>query len=399
MDEMWTNRGSVAGGAGPPLRARRPQFVHNPALRLQTVNLERFDRLPVKLFLAIAGTIAGLTFVTYLVFTWSFERGFVQYVNRADEARLELMTDRLADAYAREGGWAAIAADGERWMAMSRDALGLPSSAEPGERRELPLTIDPRLLLFDGNRARLIGRPEAAARAVLKPIESGGARRRLSRLRVEGRAARSPLERVYLRRQHQAFAAVALGMGLAALVLGAGLAWWLSRRVSALVQATNALIRGDYAARLAPRGHDELAQLAGDFNTLAATLAAAQAARRAWIADIAHELRTPLSVLRAEIESLQDGVRPLNQDNVASLAHETARLTRLVEDLHTLSLSDQGALSYHREPVDLADVLRDAVAIQRREAEERGLARHARGWRMTRSCWRTRPGSRRCSRT
>jgi two-component system sensor histidine kinase BaeS len=208
---------------------------------------------------------------------------------------------------------------------------------------------------------------------VLKPIESGG--RVVGYLGYVPRVDRlQSLERVYLRRQHQAFAAVALGMGLAALVLGAGLAWWLSRRVSALVQATHALIRGDYAARLAPRGHDELAQLAGDFNTLAVTLAAAQAARRAWIADISHELRTPLSVLRAEIESLQDGVRPLNQDNVASLAHETARLTRLVEDLHTLSLSDQGALSYHREPVDLADVLRDAVAIQRREADERGLA-------------------------
>jgi two-component system sensor histidine kinase BaeS len=228
-------------------------------------------------------------------------------------------------------------------------------------------------LLFDGNRARLIGRPEAAAGAVLKPIESGG--RVVGYLGYVPRVDRlQSLERVYLRRQHQAFAAVALGMGLAALVLGAGLAWWLSRRVSALVQATHALIRGDYGARLVPRGHDELAQLAGDFNTLAVTLAAAQAARRAWIADISHELRTPLSVLRAEIESLQDGVRPLNQDNVASLAHETARLTRLVEDLHTLSLSDQGALSYHREPVDLADVLRDAVAIQRREADERGLA-------------------------
>ncbi len=217
------------------------------------MNLERFDRLPVKLFLAIAGTIAGLTLVTYLVFTWSFERGFVQYVNRADEARLELMTDRLADAYAREGGWASIAADGERWMAMSRDALGLPSSAEPGERRELPLTIDPRLLLFDGNRARLIGRPETAAGAVLKPIESGG--RVVGYLGYVPRVERlQSLERVYLRRQHQAFAAVALGMVLAALVLGAGLAYWLSRRVSALVQTTHALIRGDYAARLVPAG-------------------------------------------------------------------------------------------------------------------------------------------------
>ena len=67
-------------------------------------------------------------------------------------------------------------------------------------------------------------------------------------------------------------------------------------------------------------------------------------------------------------------MRPLNQDNVASLAHETSRLTRLVEDLHTLSLSDQGALSYHREPVDLADVLRDAVANRRHEVEARGLS-------------------------
>jgi len=162
-------------------------------------------------------------------------------------------------------------------------------------------------------------------------------------------------------------------MVVAAFMLAAGLAYWLSRRVGALVHTTNALIRGDYAVRLAARGHDELAQLARDFNTLAATLAAAQEARRAWIADIAHELRTPLAVLRAEIESLQDGVRPLNQDNVASLAHETGRLTRLVEDLHTLSLSDRGALSYHREPVDVAETVRDAVAAQRREAEARGL--------------------------
>ena len=337
------------------------------------MDLGRFDRLPVKLFLAIAGAIAGLTVVTYLVFTWSFERGFVQYVNRADEARLELMTERLADTYAREGGWAALVRDGTRWLAMSRDALGLPSSAEPGERRELPLTIDPRLLLFDADRAVLIGRPETAAQAVLKPIVSGG--RVVGHLGYVPRLERlQALERVFLRRQHQAFAAVALGMVLAALVLAAGLAYWLSRRVRALVHTTNALIRGDYTARVTPHGQDELAQLARDFNTLAATLAAAQAARRAWIADIAHELRTPLSVLRGEIESLQDGVRPLNQDNVASLAYETARLTRLVEDLHTLSLSDLGALTYYREPVDLADALRDAVSIRRREAEERGLA-------------------------
>ena len=337
------------------------------------MDLGRLDRLHVKLFLAIAGAIAGLTLVTYLVFSWTFERGFVQYVNRADEARLEVMVDRLADVYAREGGFARIAADRERWTAMSREALGLPSSTEPGSRRELPLTLDPRLLLFDADRTLLVGRPEMTPDAVLKPITSGG--RLVGHLGYVPRVERlASIERVYLSRQRAAFAAVAFGMLLAAFVLAAGLAYWLTRRVRALVQTTNALIRGDYTARLAPQGGDELAQLARDFNTLAATLSATQEARRHWIADIAHELRTPLSVLRGEIESLQDGVRPLNQDNVASLAHETERLARLVEDLHTLSLSDLGALTYYREPVDLADALTDAVSARRREAEERGFA-------------------------
>jgi two-component system, OmpR family, sensor histidine kinase BaeS len=358
---MRKNRGSPASTIPPQFRAT-----------IRTVSLERFDRLHVKLFLVIAGAIAGLTVVTYLVFTWSFERGFVQYVTRADDARLELMTDRLADVYAREGGFTALAADTDRWMAMSRDALGLPSSAEPGQRRELPLTIDPRLLLFDAGHRRLIGSPDAESRAVLKPIDTNGPI--VGYLGYVPRIERvQSLERVYLRRQHQAFAAVAVGMVLAALVLAAGLAYWLTRRVRALVRGTNALIRGDYAARVTPRGHDELARLARDFNTLAATLAASQEARRAWVADISHELRTPLAVLRGEIESLQDGVRALDEDSVTSLANETARLTRLVEDLHTLSLSDSGALTYHREPVDLADVLRDAAAGWRREAEERGL--------------------------
>jgi two-component system, OmpR family, sensor histidine kinase BaeS len=336
------------------------------------MELRRFDRLHVKLFLAIAGVIAGLTVVTYLVFTWSFERGFVQYVNRADEARLELMVDRLAAGYAREGGWSWLVDHPDGWTAMSRDALGLPASGEAGGGRELPLTIDPRLLLFDGGRTLLIGRPEMVPAAVLKPIVVGG--RTVGHLGSVPRLARlQRLERVFLRSQHLAFGAVALGMVLAAIVLAAGLSYWLTRRVRALVQTTNALIRGDYTARVEPSGHDELAQLAEDFNELAATLAAARTARQHWIADIAHELRTPLSILRGEIESLQDGVRPLNQKSVASLAHETTRLTRLVEDLHTLSLSDLGALTYHREPVDLADVLNDAVSAQRHEAQARGL--------------------------
>jgi two-component system sensor histidine kinase BaeS len=340
------------------------------------VDKTQFDRLYIKLFAAIGGAIAVLTLAAYLVFSWSFERGFVQYLHRADEVRLEMMISRLAAGYAREGSWDWVANDRDRWVALAREALGIPrSSAEgtdPAARRALPLTIDPRLMLFDRERKQLVGRAEVAPRAILKPIAVKG-----ETVGYLGYVPRPELvesvERVYLQRQHVAFGAIAIGMIVAALLLGAGLAHWLTRRIRHLARGANALMQGDYQVRLNPQGHDELSQLARDFNALAETLAAARTARQQWIADIAHELRTPLSVLRAEIESLQDGVRPLDQDSIASLAAEAARLARLVEDLHTLSMSDLGALSYHKEPTPLAEIVEDVLDPQRRAIAERGL--------------------------
>jgi two-component system sensor histidine kinase BaeS len=355
------------------------------------VDTERFDRLYIKLFAAISGTIAVLTLATYLVFSWSFERGFVQYLHRADEARLEGLIDRLADVYEKEAGWAALVGDRDRWVTMTREALGLPARQEtpkagvptstsadsvaepPAVSRELPLTIDPRLLLFDANRSRLIGRADAASSAVLKPI--------VVQQKAVGFLGYVPrpdiaasVERLYVQRQHVAFAAIAAGMIAAALLLGAGLTYWLTRRIQALARGTDALRRGDYAMRLDAQGHDELAQLARDFNALAATLAASQQARQQWIADIAHELRTPISVLRGELESLEDGVRPLDRSAVASLSGEAARLARLVEDLHMLSMSDLGALRYHKEPTDLSESIAEVVDAQRRAIDARGLS-------------------------
>jgi two-component system sensor histidine kinase BaeS len=181
------------------------------------------------------------------------------------------------------------------------------------------------------------------------------------------------IERVYLQRQRVTFGSIAFGMLAAALLLAAGLAYWLTRRIRTLARGTHSLIQGDYDVRLDAPGHDELSQLSRDFNTLAVTLGATRDARQQWVADIAHELRTPLSVLRAEIESLQDGVRPLDQASIESLANETARLSRLVEDLHMLSLSDLGALSYYKEPIDFAEVITDAIDARRRALGEKGL--------------------------
>jgi two-component system, OmpR family, sensor histidine kinase BaeS len=321
-------------------------MLAHSACRLAAV---RIDTLRVKLFLAIAGGTAALALVGYLVFSWSFDRGFADYVNQADEERLQPLIVALAEGYGKEGNWAWVANDRRRWFELLRENLDVP-----------PVSIDPRLMLFDQQRDRLIGRAEASAKAVLKPIEFN--RQTVGFLGYLPRPeVLESIERIYVRRQHGAFAAIALGMLAAALLLGAGLATWLARRIHSLAEATHRLIEGDYEVRVKPEGHDELARLARDLNTLAQTLDAARQARRQWIADIAHELRTPLSILRGEIEALEDGVRPLTQEAVSSLGHEAARLARLVEDLHTLSLSDLGALTYHMETVELGELVSEAL--------------------------------------
>ncbi len=103
---------------------------------------------------------------------------------------------------------------------------------------------------------------------------------------------------------------------------------------------------------------DELGQLAGDFNQMARTLEQYEKMRQQWISDIAHELRTPLSILRGEIEALQDGIREASSQRLESLHAEVVHMSRIVSNLHDLSLAESAALYIRREPVDLVRVVR-----------------------------------------
>ena len=345
--------------------------------------LSRLDTLRVKLFVAIAGANIVLVMAAYLIYSWSFDKGLVEYLNQADEARLQPLVVRLADGYRQQGNWEWITSDRQRWHDLSREVLGVgrmprrapeptaegatPAPSEPRPATAPargavgapatpavppPFTIDPRLLLLDPQRRLLMGPEGRAEQAVLKPIEVDrqlvGYLGYVPRLQMV-----ASLERVFLAQQTRTFAAIALGMLAAVLLNAALIARWLSRRLQVLGEGTAAVAQGDYSVRLPERGHDELAQLAEAFNHMATSLQAAQHARRQWIADIAHELRTPLATLRAEIEALQDGIRRPDPANLDSLAQEVSRLTRLVEDLRLLSLSDLGALDYRFAPVDL----------------------------------------------
>ena len=137
--------------------------------------------------------------------------------------------------------------------------------------------------------------------------------------------------------------------------------------------ATHRLAAGDYASRVEIGANDELGTLARDFNQLAQTLEHTERARRTFMADISHELRTPLAVLRAELEAIQDGIRPPSASTLEAMNQELGQRGKLIDDLHDLSLTDVGAMAYRRAPIDLVTVLQAAQAGMQRRFEAAGL--------------------------
>jgi signal transduction histidine kinase len=168
-------------------------------------------------------------------------------------------------------------------------------------------------------------------------------------------------EQFLLGRLNRGVLLAGLVAGALALILALGLAYTLLRPVHALTYAAQKLAEGDLSQRVDVHGKDEMATLGHTFNQMADSLQQAEEARRAMTADIAHELRTPLAVQRANLEALQDGVYPLTADNLAPVIEQNHLLTHLVEDLRTLALADAGQIVLERTPTDLASLVGQVV--------------------------------------
>jgi signal transduction histidine kinase len=164
-------------------------------------------------------------------------------------------------------------------------------------------------------------------------------------------AQRNPAEERYLSNTDRALAiAAAIAAGIA-LLLGGLLAQLITRPLREMSAATRKIAAGDLSQRIVVRSRDELGELAGQFNQMSADLARANQLRRQMTADIAHDLRTPLTVIAGYLESLRDQVLKPTPERFTMLYSETQVLQRLVEDLHTLSLADTGELTLQRHPI------------------------------------------------
>jgi two-component system sensor histidine kinase BaeS len=149
--------------------------------------------------------------------------------------------------------------------------------------------------------------------------------------------------------------------GLAAFLLAGGAGWFISERITRslrhLRDGAQGLDLRDLSRRVPVEGQDEIAELAASFNKMADRLESEERSRRQLLADVAHELRHPLAVLKGRLDLMQDGKVPVDQEALLPLQDEVIRLTRLVGDLRDLSLAEVGGLSLNLAPVDVAEVL------------------------------------------
>ncbi|MEO6690257.1 MAG: ATP-binding protein [Dokdonella sp.] len=355
-------------------------------------------RLWHRLFLAFAA-LSVLALAGYI--GWQqhgFRNGFLAYLDDVALERLQPATRRIADAYRENGGWEFLQRDPRRFGDLvephdpmrgepphdrppppPQDDRGPPPRDEHDAR--LPRRPPPgppdlmrRLALLDASGMLVAGNPAVAADADARvlPIDSDLARVGTLRLQRMPQISNA-LDLDFARTQMRTALMAALAVLVGAFALAFALARWLLAPVRALAEGTRALAAGDYARRIPATRNDEFGALATDFNHLATSLERHRDARRQWGADIAHELRTPLSVLRGEIQALQDGVRAPSAQAFDSLNAESERLGSLIEDLYHLALADAGALDYRFEAIDAAELVHEAIEMQRNACTDAGL--------------------------
>ncbi len=356
-----------------------------------------------RLFLAFAA-LSGLTLFGFAVWQQqNFRHGFLGYLDEVTLQRLAPANARLAAAFTEHGSWDFLRDDpgrfaefieaaipgpwhptpdpgrppppGERGPPTDRPADGEPAPRDwPSRppRPHGPPDLMSRLQLADASGERVAGSPSISRDATLMPIVDNG--RTVGSLRLAPMPQLSgATDLAFAQTQMRSALVAGVAILIGALLLAFALARWLLAPVRALTAGTRALAAGDYAQRIATTRNDELGALSRDFDHLAVTLQQHRQARRQWGADIAHELRTPLSILRGEIQALQDGVRALTPQALDSLHAECERLGLLIEDLYQLSLADAGALNYRFESLDMAELVHESLDLQRAACLDAGL--------------------------
>lgn len=287
---------------------------------------------------------------------------------RADQATAVQLAPWIARFQRERGSWDGLLA----MLGDARELPHMPMMRGPMARRlpavdhELHALLDQPILILSRTGEVLAARNVGARTVEMRrsdldlAVPIGDVERPVGYLFVGSMVHpdANPLRELFVRTSRTAAWITALVVLVATAV--SSLLWtrWLSRPLRALCGAASAMARGEYRTRVrVPPRRDELSDLAAAFNTMAAEIEAQEETRRRFVADAAHELRTPLSLLSARVEMLAGGVYAPGDEQWGALQAGIDRMQRLVGDLQTLSRLESGRISIDLEAVDTRQML------------------------------------------
>ncbi|MEP1263198.1 MAG: ATP-binding protein [Rhizobiaceae bacterium] len=337
----------------------------------------------MKLFAAMLAVAALIIVFVAIVLTYNMRSGFARYLAEAELVRFDRLHDRLVDTHQDSiPGWPQFKDNRRAWRSFLRTAIPRPgpprrprpvadgagpaANGNAARNRRPPPRPDPmgfgsRLTLFDSQGEWVVGgnrnRPIFARRPIIDP-SAGSSAEPLGWIgfTVDPRQV-SGSDALFLRDQLIALMATLL----LALAISAIAAYFLARQllkpVRQLAAAGDRLSSGDYELRLDDSRSDELGALLKQFNQLAENLEKRDKIERKWISDTSHELKTPLAVLQAQIEALQDGVHKVTETRLAELHASTMRLSQLVADLNSLSNMREGHLATDTREENISEII------------------------------------------
>ena len=333
--------------------------------------------LASKLVLAfLAVSLTGAVIAT--LFVWLATRNAFQNAAFA-HARADFVT-QMADYYSYHQSWAgvtlyarALIPPGQGNAPASGPGDGQPGASNPQRFQPFVLVDQQGRVVVPGPNHPLGQTLAASAYANGSPVRVNG--QTVGTVITDGSPPPlSPTDQSFLTATVRALILGGLVAILIALALSVVLARSLSRPVREITTALHAMAGGDLQQTVAVRSRDELGELSSAFNKMSADLALANSQRRQMTADIAHDLRTPVTVIAGYLEALRDGVLPPTPERFAILFEESQHLQGLIEDLRTLSLADAGELALSPQPIEPRALLERIAATYQHQAEQQRVA-------------------------